>query len=80
MEFQEFAFWLMTAMMMLIATVLGWFLSNILNEMKGIRGSIAELNNHVAVVIEKQSWHEKEIEKLNKRIDDIKPKRGVKNA
>lgn len=80
MSFNEFAFWLLTGMMGLCCIVLGWFLARLLDELKGIHSSIAGLNNHVAVVIEKQTWHEKELTYLKEKIETLEQKRTKKNA
>ena len=72
MDFVQFAFWMLTGLLVTLMTTIGWFCVRILDTLKNMDGNIAGLNNKVAVVIEKQSWHEKEIERLDKRIDDIR--------
>ena len=80
MEFQSFAFWMLTGLMSICCLVLGWFLARLLDELKGIHSSIAGLNKHVAVVIEKQSWHEKELELLRAKIDALESIRRTING
>lgn len=43
-----------------------------LNLFKGIKKSIDELNHNVTVLIEKTTWHEKELQRINSRLDSIK--------
>lgn len=71
MSFDQFAFWMLCGLLATLVTLMGWFFTRILDTLKNMDGNIAGLNNKVAVVIEKQSWHEKEIERLDKRIDSL---------
>jgi hypothetical protein len=41
-----------------------------------VKQSIDTLNTQVAKIIEKDLWHEKELVRLEKRIDDISTKQG----
>jgi chaperonin cofactor prefoldin len=39
--------------------------------LQDIKASVEELNKRMATIIEKTSWHEKEMEKINGRIDNM---------
>ena len=39
--------------------------------LQDIKASVEELNERMATIIEKTSWHEKEMEKINGRIDNM---------
>lgn len=67
MDFNTFAFWLLCGLLGLAVTVLGFFLSGILNEMK-------TLNAQLIQVVTNQEWHYREIIKLREDVDALKMK------
>lgn len=73
MEFNEFAFWLLTAVLSVIAMGVGWFLVALIGEIKGMREEMGKLNEKLAHVVVNQDWHAKEILRLERRIDEIEP-------
>ena len=67
MEFKQFVEWAFYAL------VSGCFTYGvyILNE---LRKSVADLNNHVATIIEKMSWHERMLDNHDGRISKLEKK------
>lgn len=64
MKFDEFLSWGFTG---LISGILIYGVK----VLQDIKASVEELNERMATIIEKTSWHEKEMEKINGRIDNM---------
>lgn len=64
MKFDEFLSWGFTG---LISGILIYGVK----VLQDIKASVEELNKRMATIIEKTSWHEKEMEKINGRIDNM---------
>lgn len=45
-------------------------------EIKGLRGSIESLNAQLATIIEKTTWHQKELDRHEERIHALESKKG----
>ena len=71
MELTNFEFWLISGLITLLIVVLGWFLSSLIGEIKGVRTEMNSLNEKLATVITNQDWHAKELTRLDARIDKI---------
>jgi hypothetical protein len=65
MDFNAFAFWLLCGLLGLAVTVLGFFLSGILGEMK-------KLNDRLIQVVTNQEWHYREILNLKEDVAALK--------
>lgn len=64
MQFDQFLSWGFTG---LISGILIYGVK----VLQDIKASVEELNKRMATIIEKTSWHEKEMEKINGRIDNM---------
>lgn len=64
MEFNNFVEWVFYALLS-GAVIYG------VGILKGLKNAVETLNVSVATIIEKTSWHEKELERLDKRIRDL---------
>lgn len=71
MELTSFEFWLLTGLITVLIVVLGWFLSSLINEIKGVRSEMNNLNEKLATVITNQDWHAKELTRLDSRLSRL---------
>lgn len=69
MEFQQFAFWLLCGLLGILVAGLGWFLTNLIAEIKLVRVEMSSLNEKLATVVTNQDWHGKELLRLEKRVE-----------
>jgi TM2 domain-containing membrane protein YozV len=71
MDFQQFAFWILCGLLTILVSGLGWFLSALISEIKGMRLEMSHLNEKLATVVANQDWHGKELLRLEKRVETI---------
>lgn len=67
MQFDQFLSWGFTG---LISGILIYGVK----VLQDIKSSVEELNQRMATIIEKTQWHEKEMEKLSRRLNNIEMK------
>lgn len=71
MEFNQFAYWLLCGLLTVIATVLGWFFTQLIIEIKKMRIEMNDLNNKLSQVVTNQTWHERDILRLDNRLNEL---------
>jgi phage shock protein A len=82
---EQILFWAGTGLVVLLLTVVGFFLSTLVAEIKDFKSSLIgqiggvqiemnELNKKLAEVITNQDWHKKELERLDSRMGKIEDK------
>lgn len=67
MTFFEFKDLLITGLATVILGIIGYTVAELVNVLKSIRDSIAELNTQIAIVIAKTDNHERRIERLEEK-------------
>lgn len=65
--FQDFAMWALAGLLTLAVFLVAWFMKEMLEELKGVHVSIADLNKSFAVIGNDHDWHGKEIAELKTR-------------
>jgi len=71
MSLSNFEFWLMCGLISVLIIVVGWFLSALISEVKGLRTEMGAMNEKLAAVITNQDWHGKELARLDTRLSKL---------
>jgi hypothetical protein len=74
MEFNQFAFWLLCGLLGLFAAGIAKFLNDLILEIKGMRIEMAQMNEKLTHVVTNQDWHQKELTRLEKRLNILEEK------
>lgn len=75
MDFVQFAFWLLCGLLSTLVLAIGWFLSALISELRGMRSEMSQLNERLAQVVTNQDWHGKELNRLDLRINILETDR-----
>lgn len=74
MSLTSFEFWLLAGLVSILIVVIGKFLSSLLDEIRGMRIEITDLNKVMTKVVNNQDWHAEKLASLDLRISRLENK------
>ena len=68
---ESLAQYILSAVLSGAAMLIAFSIKSMLGELRAMAKNVAELNAKIAVIIERQDWHHRDIERITKRLEAI---------